>query len=303
MIFEHPDYFQLQRNIHLPSVGTVPFKGIFVEFGREVDDRIKIRQIFYPKSEYSLPDVKRLEKTLENCPYCVEGKELVKNPFTIKEFSIPSYSPKLLSVDKEQLQGERKMPEYSITSWLDELTKNPRANTIWAANIISGLTGMPIGWAFNELGRRIAEGAIGIGGGVATNLIPNFSSKIPPRLKDELNVFFSRFVAAALDPTPAQTQELAKNFEQLKSALRFGRPEDWWASFGNPMDAITNAVKELGKVFGSTFGIPLPGATGSNLPASFSGREILEMGKVNLQVGGSIPTTKSKLDRVQFTFG
>lgn len=79
-IEETPGAWVLWKNF-TPSAGTVPFKGILIDWTQNpLTGRLQIRNITYPKKDYTRADVEQLGDKTFNCPYCREGKELVPLP-------------------------------------------------------------------------------------------------------------------------------------------------------------------------------------------------------------------------------
>ena len=82
-IEEEADRYILLKNPDLPVVGTLPFKGIIVEWGQAgnvFNPLLKIRRILYPKADYDRAAVEAIAQSTENCPFCREGKALETVP-------------------------------------------------------------------------------------------------------------------------------------------------------------------------------------------------------------------------------
>jgi hypothetical protein len=299
MIVDRNGYFELFKNPLTKPIDRLQFKDIGIEFGLADSNRVKIRRFFYPKGKYTRKDVTEIDRKTQTCPWCRDGKPLstYKNSL-YKDLNNPFHS-KVIKKFKGDSMANNLLPKIkaptSLFSILDKVTKNPSLNSIWGANILSGLLGMPLSWGLSELGKRIAEFGIAIIGGIVTNL-PQM--RVPPRLKGELNVFFSRFMAAAIDPSPAQIQALRNDFEKLKSAVRFGRPADWWATFVSPLDSLKNAFQSLGQSFGVQFG---RGANPPVAPSTFLGQSLLESTETVFAAQKATPTAGA-LNRVGMTF-
>lgn len=75
-IEETEKFFVLWKNAHLPAVGIVPFKDIYIEWAQD-GTRVKIRRLVYPKAEYDRAAVERIARATAECPFCREGKQVM----------------------------------------------------------------------------------------------------------------------------------------------------------------------------------------------------------------------------------
>lgn len=237
---ETETHYVVERNVHLPSAGRIPFKNIVINFGfDESEKRVKIREVYYPKADYTRADTKRLYKVLEDCPVCVIGRELGGSD----THSQKTFKPEAPRMD------DRSGPSL-VTGIFDPITKDQRISTVYGSELIASAAELPVDLVTSALGGKVVKFLLGLG-------LTFGSRRMSGRTKEEIQEIASHMLFRFIDPTPTQMAELKADLQKVRDAL----------SFGSPMGAIKALFRPVAlQNFGFGFGAGAPGLVETKMP-------------------------------------
>jgi len=230
-IVEYTTRYEIYKNPDLPSAGMVPFKDIFIEWGRD-GDRIKIRRLIYPKAFYNERDVERVWQATTNCPFCVEGKTLIN----------PRSEGLLKYVNNRKKQQKTGSTMQKIKNWL----KSETGLVYWPEGLAQAM-GNLFDLSGSVITSKFGQGLVGLIGTIVvegTDLIKS------PMTKKAAREFFSHFLTKPLDPSPQDLNRLAIELDSLRRGIQFRSPREILSAFARPPEEIKGAFDNFMRALG-----------------------------------------------------